>query len=60
MKLMNKKYAKYAKIFTVLFTIAVVTSLGAVTDSQPAAQAVPKPHTSPQSRSSSPGFAVSA
>jgi hypothetical protein len=31
MKLMNQKNKKFAKIFTVLFTIAVVTSLCAVT-----------------------------
>ena len=31
MKLMNKKNAKFAKVFTVLFTIAVMTSLCAVT-----------------------------
>lgn len=31
MKLMNKKNAKFAKVFTVLFTIAVMTSLCEVT-----------------------------
>ena len=31
MKLMNQKHAKFVKVFTVLFTIAVMTSLCAVT-----------------------------